>query len=144
MRVAPEVDLEARRGSSKTAIVGRVMDQLPHDKLNRRKVIDASQYAAAERMHALCYRAGLVPAKAQAYEKLDHGQAESPESVAIAKNLYLTDLALLDPRGASVVHNVCGYGLTCAEWAAKFSTSRSDALEWLCKALTEIAQRHGL
>lgn len=144
MRFAPEVDIESVRGSSKTAIVGRVVGQLPHDRLFGRGILSASQHAAAERMHGLYTRSGLVPVKSQALEKIDCGQPESPESVAVAKALYFGELKELEPREASIVHSVCGEGLTCGEWAAKFSRSRNLATEWLCSALAEIAKRHGL
>lgn len=144
IRIAPEVDIESVRGSSKTAVVGRVVGQLPHDRLFSRSILSASQHAAAERMHGLYNRAGLVPVKSQAFEKIDGGQSESSESAAIAKNLYFGELKILEPRDASIVHCVCGEGLTCGEWAAKFARSRNLATEWLCRALTEIAKRHGL
>ncbi len=142
-RIAPETE-EGRGGSSKTVSVARVDGQMPHDRMFRRQEIDRRQYAAAERMHSLYVRGGLVPVRAQAYEIIDNNTPEDAESTYRAREQYLRDLQHLDPRGASIVHRVCGEGITCREWAAERGVSRSYATERLREALSDLARKHGL
>lgn len=136
---------EGHGGSSRTVVRARVQDQLPHDRMYRRGVLDERQFLAADDMHRLYVKSGLVPVRAQIYEVIDNAHPEDAASVHSAKAEYLDNLQLLEPRGKSIVHKVCGEAvITCREWAALFDVSRDYATERLRESLDTIAAYRGL
>ncbi len=142
-RIAPETE-EGKGGSQKPVARTRLIGQMPHDDMRNRGQIDGSQHAAAERLLSNYVRAGLVPVKSQAFERVDQSPATTPDHALRAKEEYFEDLKLLEPRGASLVHNVCCEGITCTEWARRMDVAVQYATERLRESLGVLAKHHGL
>ncbi len=134
VRVAPETE-KGHGGGSQTTVVARVVGQLPWDIMLNRGQLTHDQHAQADHMHALFVVGGLVPVRAQAMERVDNSPAVDAERVMAAKKEYFGLLNRLEPRGASVVHSVCGECRTIAEWSKSHGVNPSYGSERLREAL---------
>ncbi len=138
------VELVRELDGNKRVVRARVRGQTVLDKYLNRKLIDASQFAAGERMAKLYHVAGLHGIRAQSLEKIDPSPGEWPDRLIEAKRVFLADLARLEPRGASIVLAVACEDKTAGEWARGHGVRREYAIERLREALSEIARAHGL